>query len=107
MKVFNKLVRDRILEIIEQEGRAHVSRVLGEDEYRQELAKKVVEEAHEVVAAGNNREELIKEIGDVLEVLDALIASYGLDSAEIYRVKEERKTKRGGFQQRIFLESTE
>ncbi len=76
-------------------------------EYRQELAKKIVEEANEVLAAADDNQELIKEIGDVLEVIDAIVASYQLDKAEIGRVKEERKAKRGGFEQRIFLESTD
>lgn len=107
MKTFNKLVRDKIPEIIAQEGTAYSSRILDVAEYRQELAKKIVEEANEVLAAADDNQELIKEIGDVLEVIDAIVASYQLDKAEIGRVKEERKAKRGGFEQRIFLESTD
>lgn len=107
MKVFNKLVRDRILEIIEQDGEKPVSRILELAEYRQELAKKAVEEAYEIVAAGDNKEELLKEIADVLEVLDALIVSYDLDKTQLQQIKEQRKAKRGGFEKRIFLQSSE
>lgn len=107
MKQHNKLVRDRILEILDQKGVGHVSRVLDAAEFKEELLKKLLEESSEVVEAASNQKELIKEIGDVLEVIDAIVSEFGLSDAEIQKVKLERHEKRGGFEKKIFLVSTQ
>jgi len=106
MKIYNKLVRDKIPEIIEKDGEKPFIRILDDVEYRKELKKKIKEEAEELSLAENNQD-LIKEIGDVLEVLEYIEKSFGLDKEEILKVKEERKQKRGGFDKKIFLEKTE
>jgi len=105
-KIYNKLVRDRIPEIIEKDGEVPFVRILDDAEYREELKKKLREEAEELILAKDN-DELIKEIGDVLEVLEFIEKSFGLDKEEILKIKEERKQKRGGFEKKIFLEKTE
>lgn len=107
MTQYNKLIRDRIVEIIESDGLEYKTRVLEDAEFKQELLKKIVEESNEVLEAGNNREELVKEIGDVLEVIDAIVDAFELDRNTIENVKQERKEKRGGFENRIFLEEME
>lgn len=61
----------------------------------------MVEEAREVAAA--SEAELVKEIGDVFEVLDALIAAYGLRVEEIRDVQARRRAARGGFEKRLEL----
>ncbi len=104
-KIYNKLVRDRIPEIIEKDGEKPFVRILDEEEYKKELKKKIKEEVEELFLAENNQD-LIKEIGDVLEVLEYIEKSFGLDKEEILKVKEERKQKRGGFDKKIFLEKT-
>lgn len=106
MKIYNKLVRDMIPEIIEKDGEKPFIKILNEEEYKKELKKKLKEEAEEVIGAENNND-LIKEIGDVLEVLDYIEKSFGLDKEEILKIKQERKIKRGGFDKKIFLEKTE
>lgn len=105
-KIYNKLVRDRITEIIEKDGEKPFTRVLGEEEYKNELKNKLKEETAELVLAKDNRE-LIKEISDILEVLEYIEKSFSLSKEEILKVKEERKQKRGGFDKRIFLEKAE
>lgn len=105
-KVYNKLVRDKIPEIIKKDGEVPFTRILDGEEYKEELKKKLQEEVEELVLAKTN-EELIKEISDVLEVLEYMEKSFGLDKQEILKVKEERKQKRGGFDKKIFLEKTE
>lgn len=107
MTQYNKLIRDRIVEIIESDGLEYKTRVLEDAEFKQELLKKIVEESNEVLEAGNNREELVKEIGDVLEVIDAIVDAFELDKNEVEKVRLERKEKRGGFENRIFLEEME
>lgn len=105
-KIYNKLVRDKIPEIIEKDGETPFIRILGDEEYKKELKKKIKEEAEELFLAENN-EDLIKEIGDVLEILEYIEKSFGLDKEEILKVKEKRKQNRGGFDNKIFLEKME
>ena len=71
--VYRKLVRDRIPEIIQSEGRRPVTRVLDEASYRQALLAKLVEEAQEASQATGA--DLPGELADVLEVLRALTAA--------------------------------
>jgi predicted house-cleaning noncanonical NTP pyrophosphatase (MazG superfamily) len=103
-KIYNKLVRDRIPEIIKKDNSIPVTRILNEDEYRRELVYKLLEESIETVKARFDKKELKKEIGDVYEVIDTIIEAYGLDGNEIMALKQERKEKRGGFRKKIFLE---
>ena len=77
MPAYNKLVRNRIPEIIKNDGKTPKTRILNGEEYRFELLKKIVEEAQEVAAAPD-KNELAKELGDVLEVVDAIIEANGL-----------------------------
>jgi len=107
MTTYNKLVRDRIPEIIKNDGQIPKTRIMDDKEYRSELLKKIVEEAQEVAATEGNKKELIKELGDVLEVVDAIAMANGLDGHEIARVKNDRRSSRGGFEKRIFLESAD
>lgn len=107
MKIYNKLVRDRIPELIERGEASYVTRVLNDDEYKHALLEKIVEEAREVCDTKGERKELIKEIGDVLEVIDAIVAAFELDRKEIEAIKTARKTSRGGFEKKIFLEQTD
>jgi predicted house-cleaning noncanonical NTP pyrophosphatase (MazG superfamily) len=106
MPAYNKLVRDRIPEIIKNDGKTPKTRILNGEEYRFELLKKIVEEAQEVAAAPD-KNELAKELGDVLEVVDAIIKANGLDGGEVARVKNERCLSRGAFEKRTFLESAD
>ncbi|NCU44150.1 hypothetical protein EOM71_00535 [Candidatus Falkowbacteria bacterium] len=107
MKIYNKLIRDRIPEIMESKDIKFKTGVLNDDDYKNELLNKLIEETQEVIAAKTDRLELIKELGDVLEVIDYLIIAFNLDSEEVKKVKAERKESRGGFDKKLFLEYTE
>lgn len=107
MKIYNKLVRDRIPEIIEKDNRVAKTKVLDDVGYRQELLKKIVEESIEVKEAYGNKEDLVKEIGDLLEVIDSTLKAFNLSMEEVIKLKEKRRIERGGFEKRIFLESVE
>jgi predicted house-cleaning noncanonical NTP pyrophosphatase (MazG superfamily) len=104
---YNKLVRDNIPEIIATDNGKPRTRILNEAEYREELVKKLLEETQELIQAKNNTDHLTLEIGDIYEVLSAIIDSYHLDRLTIMKIKEQRKEERGGFEKRIFLESVE
>ena len=49
----------------------------------------------------------MKEIGDILEILEAIQKEWGLNPTEVKKLKEERKISRGDFDKKIFLEKTE
>lgn len=104
-KSFNKLVRDKIPSIIENNKEVAITRILEEDEYRKELLKKLKEESEEVIKATSSKE-TIEELADVLEVLRSIAALEGKSLDDIIEVANEKKDKRGAFQKRIFLERT-
>ncbi len=103
-KIYNKLIRDKIPEIIKKDGKKYKIRILSDEEYKKELLKKIVEESQEFLKTNGNKEELTKEISDVLEIIDYLINVFGLNREEIKKVKLEKKKLRGGFNKKIFLE---
>ena len=103
--IYNKLIRDRIPEIIREEGKECEVEVMGEDEYRQALLEKLVEEAEEAAKAGDG--ELVVEIADLLEVIDAVLDVWGIPEVEVMEIKRERCQMRGGFERRFRLISTE
>lgn len=94
-----KLVRDRIPEIMREQGKdPEVERISGE-RLRLALKDKLVEEAGEVRQA----EDIVEELADVLEVVDALIEAYGLDHGEIEHARADKKAKRGSFSRGEYL----
>lgn len=106
MKHHNKLVRDRIPEIILADGEIPKTKTLSTGKYKLALLDKVVEEAKEVAETKGKRSDLIKEVGDLEEVLMALMDVCNISCKEISVVRRKRKKERGGFGKRIFLEST-
>lgn len=99
---YNKLVRDKIPEIIEADGREPVTRVLSDEEYSVELRKKLGEECQEAQDA-ETREDRLEELGDVFEVMRAMVELDGYASDDIIQAAERKRAKRGGFEKRIFL----
>lgn len=104
-KVFNKLVRDKIPEIIKQNKEVPATRVLNDEEYKEELLKKLFEECMEVKKA-QTIDEITEELADVYEVLLAIAKLNGKTIADIETVSTLKREKRGSFDKRIFLEKT-
>ncbi|GAA3572013.1 nucleoside triphosphate pyrophosphohydrolase [Nonomuraea rosea] len=96
-----KLVRDKIPDIIRQDGREPAVTVLGEAEYRAALVAKLFEEATEVSEASPM--EVAEEIADVYEVLRALAAANRYEWAAIEKTAKAKREERGGFQDRLYL----
>ncbi len=86
---YNKLVRDRIPEIIRKSGIQCQTVTLSEIEYRQALRQKLIEEAQEAATANNA--DLVIEIADLLEVVDALLKSYGISHNQV-GLEQDKKT---------------
>ncbi len=99
---YNKLVRDDIPKIIEQDGGLPKTRILGDDEYKKELLKKLVEEAGELLEDSSTEER-----ADVEEVLLAIDAIFGFTRESIEKIRLKKLSDRGGFDDRVFLESVE
>ena len=102
MKVHNKLVRDKIPEIIEKSGKTCVTHILSEDEYIAALETKLSEEVAEYQADKN-----LEEMADVLEVLQALCVARGYSLDELENMRKKKAEERGGFGEKIFLEYVE
>lgn len=98
MPVYNKLVRDKIPEIIENSGKKAITTVLNDEEYLTELDRKLNEECAEY-----QQDKSIEELADMLEVIYAITLARGYSVGELEQVRREKAEKRGGFNDRIFL----
>lgn len=102
MPVYNKLVRDRIPEIIEKDGKQCTIEILDDETYITELKKKVHEELQEYEEATTN-EEAIEELADILELLYALAKTHGSTITEVEKIRAKKAGERGGFNDKIYL----
>ena len=98
-KRYDKLVRDHIPQIIREQGDVPVTRILGDDEYRQALTQKLQEEVAEFVADNS-----IGELCDILEVVEALTSALGVSQEALQKAKAEKAVRNGAFRDRVFLE---
>ena len=94
-----KLVRDKIPQIIQADGKSPIIRTLSEEDYLHELDKKLNEEVAEYQA-----DKSIEEMADVLEVLYAICEARGHSLEELEQVRKEKSDKRGAFKERIYWE---
>ena len=102
MKIYNKLVRDKIPEIIEAEGKVCLTPILDEEEYILALETKLSEEVAEYQTDKN-----LEEMADVLEVLQALCVARGYSLEELETMRAKKANERGGFRKKVFLERVE
>lgn len=102
MTVYNKLVRDKIPELIRVQGETPHTRILEQAEYTACLESKLDEEVREF-----HRDRNLEELADILEVVYALAEDLGNTRQELEAVYERKHEARGGFRDRIFLISKE
>ncbi len=102
-KIYKKLVRNKIPEIIINDGSKPITRVLSITEYKIELERKLSEEYNEVINA-DNPDDRIEELADMLEVMISLAKLENKTLEDIVQVASLKKNKRGGFDEKIFLE---
>lgn len=101
-RIYNKLVRDNIPEIIKSKGETPVTKILTKKEYKIELEKKLYEEYKEVIeASGKDR---LEELADMIEVILNLAGLEKASLSDVIKIAEEKSKKRGSFEKRIFLE---
>lgn len=98
VRKYNKLVRDRIPEIIEASGKNCVTKELSDGEYLEMLDAKLDEELAEY-----HKDQNIEELADLLEVIRAAAIARGYSVEELEKVRAEKAAKRGGFEKKILL----
>ena len=99
----NKLVRDCIPTIIRAQGVTVADYILDDIAYIASLKNKLIEEASEVQQA-TSRAELIEELADMYEVLNALQKATAMSSEEIEHSRKEKAVVKGAFNQKVFVD---
>jgi len=100
-KTYNKLVRDKIPEIIVKNGGFPKITTLDDVEYPIKLKEKLIEEAKELLA---EKEDVLNELADVLELVISIGKNHGIRYSKIEEKQKSKNTERGGFKKKIFLE---
>ncbi|MCL5419816.1 MAG: nucleoside triphosphate pyrophosphohydrolase [Candidatus Marsarchaeota archaeon] len=96
---YNKLIRDRLPEIMKREGKAVKTHRADDSEYIQKLKAKLVEEAAEY-----SRDENVEELADLMEVIYAVLAFKGVGRDAVEEMRRRKEVERGGFSGRLVLE---
>jgi len=97
---YDKLIRDKIPEIIEQSGKKCIVEVMDNDTYIEYLDQKLNEELAEY-----QQDKSIEELADLLEVMYAVVTARGYSIEELERIRLEKAEKRGSFEKRLLLKS--
>ncbi|MDD5433072.1 MAG: nucleoside triphosphate pyrophosphohydrolase [Candidatus Pacebacteria bacterium] len=98
---YDKLVRDKIPEIIKSKGGLPITHIANDTEYWQKLKEKLQEEVSEFIEAQN-----IEEMADILEVVDAIFICKKFDRHQVENVKAKKAEERGKFNKKIILEES-
>lgn len=99
---YNKLVRDRIPEIIESSGKTCAIEVLSDPDYLSCLDKKLDEELAEY-----HQDQNIEELADLLELIFAVAAARGYSLEELEKVRLDKARERGRFEKKLFLKEVQ
>ena len=99
---YGKLVRDNIIAIISANGEKPIYHILSDEEYLNELHKKLFEEANEFV-----ENDAPEELADLLEVIYAIAKHKNINMQEVEQIRLNKRDKRGGFEDKIYLQGVE
>jgi len=98
----NKLIRDKILGIMEGKGSKLYSYNLNDQDFLKQLKIKLIEEATEVHRAQTEKE-ILEELADVMEIIHSIIKINNLTIKDLELAQEKKRNEKGGYLQRIFL----
>ena len=101
-RIYNKLVSDKIPNIIKEKKETPVVKILDDLEYKEAVEKKLYEEYKEVIEASG--EDRVEELADVLEIIKALAKLENKTLEDVIKVANKKVDKRGGFEEKISLE---
>ncbi|GEK33788.1 nucleoside triphosphate pyrophosphohydrolase [Kurthia sibirica] len=102
MPIYNKLVRDQIIEIIDNTGKKSNSMILSSEDHLDFIKEKLFEEVEEYKAT-TNKVDAIEELADILELIHAALQCENSNFEELDQVRIIKKEKKGGFNKGIFL----
>ena len=98
---YNKLVRDKIPEIIKNKGAVPITHIASDDEYWQKLKEKLQEEINEFM-----KDENAEELADILEVIYTIRDYKKIDKNELELLRKKKAEERGGFKDKIIIDET-
>ena len=98
---YNKLVRDKIPEIIKNKGVIPITHIADDEEYWQKLKEKLQEEVNEFLEDGNE-----EELADILEVIYAICDFRNFDKEKLELLRKKKAKERGAFKNRLILDET-
>lgn len=96
--IYEKLVRDKIPEIIEKSGKQCEIEILSDEKYLEMIDKKLEEELAEY-----HKDKNLEELADLLEVIYAATKARGYSIKDLEKIRAEKAKKRGGFDKKILL----
>lgn len=99
MKVYNKLVRDKIPEIITKNNKKAIAKILNDEDYLTELNRKIQEEVKEYLEDNN-----VEELADIVEVVYGILKAKNISIEEFENIRKSKVQKKGAFKEKIFLE---
>ena len=97
-KKYNKVVRDKIPEIIKESGKKFNLKQLDDESFLAELEKKLIEEVNEYAESKD-----VEELADLLEVIYRISELRGVSSDELDEIRKDKAEKRGKFDSNLFL----
>ncbi len=100
-----KLVRDKIAQRMIADENARY-RVLNDTEYIDELKKKILEEAKELLPV-EDESKIVKELADIQEIIDALILTLKSSKQDLKSRQKGENKKSGAFKKRLYIETIE
>ena len=98
---YDKIVRDKIPEVIEASGKKYDIEILSDEQYLEYLNKKIKEEVNEYLESGE-----IEELADLEEVLRAILAAKNVSYDEFEKIRISKVNKRGAFEKKLLLKRT-
>lgn len=99
---YNKLIRDKNVEIMENLGHKVEYEILDDERYNVELDKKLKEEVNEYLADYS-----VEEMADVMEVIYAMLDYRGITMEEVEKARIEKRNRKGAFKNKVFLKTVE
>ena len=96
---YDKLVRDKIPEIIKKKELTPVTHIAEDKEYWKKIKEKLREEVDEFLNESNK-----EELSDILEVIYAICKFKNFDKEELEDIRKKKVEERGGFKDKIILE---
>ena len=97
--IYNKLVRDKIPEIVKKKGEVPITHIASDNEYWEKLKEKLKEEIDEFMKEGNENE-----LVDILEVVYAISDYKKIDKKQLKLLRKKKAEERGGFKDKIILD---